>query len=195
MTTVLQYCLESIWFGVQVFLLWLLADFITGVVHWWEDAYGDPRWKILGPYIVQPNLEHHRNPRAMVHGTYWSRISFSLYTAIILAILFYFCGWHSWRMVICLLFCSQGNEVHAIAHRTNEENGKFFVFLQKTWLMQGKRTHGWHHKAPYDTNFCVMTEFLNPILNKINFWTKIEWFLLKVFRIKVLRGSSVRGGI
>ncbi len=184
-----------IWLGIQIFLLWLLADFITGVIHWWEDAYGNPTWPILGKYIVEPNLEHHKNPRRLVKGSYWNRVNTSVCVAIIVSIIFYFCGWHSWRMILCLFFCSQGNEIHAISHRTDKENGKFFIFLQKIGIIQNRKTHGWHHKAPYDTNFCVMTEFLNPSLNKIDFWRKLELVLLKLFHIKVLRGSDIRGGI
>lgn len=193
-TSFIQYAMP-VWFIIKVFLLWLIADFITGIIHWWEDTYGNPAWPVLGKYVVGPNLEHHKNPRSLLQGSYWSRINTSLFTALIVGAILWFAGIHSWSMIVCLLFSSQGNEIHAIAHRTDKENGKFLIFLQKTGLIQKRKTHGWHHKAPYDTNFCVMTEFVNPILNRINFWMKLEWIILKLFRIKVLRGSAVRGGI
>ncbi len=180
---------------VHVFLLWLLADFITGVVHWWQDAYGNPTWPILGKYVIEPNLLHHQDPRHMLKVSYVNRVNTSLITAGILITIFWLSGWHSWQMIVCLLFCSQGNEIHAIAHRSDKENGKFLMFFQKLGIVQRRKTHGWHHKAPYDTNFCVMTEFLNPVLNKINFWTRLEWTILKTFRVKVLRGSAIRKGI
>ena len=181
-------------YAAQVFLLWLTADFITGAVHWWEDAYGNPTWPILGKYIVQPNLQHHKIPRMLLQGTYWQRINTSLYGVILIALVCYLCGWHSWRMVVCLLMCSQGNEIHAIGHRTDKENGRFVMWLQKIGLLQTRKTHGWHHKAPYDTNFCVMTEYLNPVLNFIHFWQAVEWAIAKC-GIPVLRGSEIRGGI
>lgn len=182
-------------YGVQIFLLWLLADFLTGMVHWWQDAYGNPAWPILGKYMVEPNLNHHKHPRDLLKGSYWTRIKASFVAAIILIILFYLCGWSSWQMILCLLFSSQGNEIHAMSHRTNKENGKFVIFLQRLGLIQGRKTHGWHHKAPYDTNFCVMTEFLNPVLSKIDLWKKMESFLHKFFGIKPLRGSPIREGV
>lgn len=184
-----------LWYGLQIFLLWLFADFLTGTIHWWEDTYGNPSWPILGKSVVLPNLEHHQNPRSLLAGSYWNRINTSLYAAIVVGVLLWLCGWHSWRMIVCLVFASQGNEIHAVAHRTDKENGKFLMFLQKIGIVQKRKTHGWHHQAPYNTNFCVMTEFMNPILNAINFWVKVEWVLLKVFRIKVLRGSEIRKGI
>ncbi len=33
---------------LQFFLLILITDLLTGTVHWWEDAYGNPDWKYLG---------------------------------------------------------------------------------------------------------------------------------------------------
>ncbi len=195
MTTVLIQALEPLWFVLQLFLLWLAADFITGVVHWWQDAYGNPKWPIIGKFVIEPNLIHHQNPRHMLQGNYWYRVNTSVFTAVILSVTFWLLGWHSWQMVVCLMFCSQGNEIHAMGHRTDKENGKFICALQKIGIIQTRRTHGWHHKAPYDTNFCVMTEFLNPALNWIGFWNKVEWSLQKFFKIKVLRGSAVRQGI
>lgn len=195
MQTNIQACLVPIWYLTQIFLLWLLADFLTGVIHWWEDTYGNPKWPIIGKHVVLPNLDHHSNPRLLLQGTYWNRINTSVYAAVIIGIILWLCGYGSWQMGLCLLFSSQGNEIHAIAHRSDRENGRFIVKLQRLGIIQTRKSHGWHHKAPYDTNFCVMTEFCNPILNKIHFWDRVEWILLKVFHIKVLRGSQIRGGI
>ncbi len=193
MTT--MYVFEPLWIIIQVFLLWLLADFITGIVHWWEDAYGNPQWPILGKYIIQPNMQHHKSPRNLLQGSYWDHINTSLFGGIIFIATVWFCGWHSWQMIACVIFCMQANEIHAITHRTDKENGAIVVWLQKIGIIQKRKTHGWHHKAPYDTNFCIMTEFLNPVLNKIGLWEKVEWFIAKVFRIKILRGSPLRGGL
>jgi ubiquitin-conjugating enzyme E2 variant len=179
---------------LQVCGMWLVADFITGVVHWWEDAYGNPAWPILGTYIIEPNLKHHSNPRALLQGSYWQRINTSLYAVLVLIGVFWFLGWHSPMMVICLLMCSQGNELHAISHRTDKENGKWVCRLQKIGIVQRRKTHGWHHKAPYDTNFCVMTEYLNPVLNALHFWQGMEWLIAKL-GVPVLRGSAVRNGL
>ncbi|MBP7831680.1 MAG: hypothetical protein KA028_01535 [Candidatus Pacebacteria bacterium] len=181
--------------ALKIFGLWLVADFITGVVHWFQDTYGNPNWPILGKYLVAPNLIHHKTPRHMLQGSYIYRVGSSIVAACIIAPALWLLGWHSWEMVVCLLMASQANEVHAMAHRTKKENGKIVAFLQKLGIFQRRKSHGWHHEAPYDTNFCVMTEFLNPVLNTIRFWYWTEWFLLKLFRIKVLRGAAVRGGI
>ncbi len=191
MTTTI-FILEKV---LIVFSLLLLADFVTGVIHWLEDTYGNPNWPIIGKYIIIPNLEHHKNPRSLLSGNYWNRVDTSVYAACSIGILCYLSGYMCWQLFTFLLIASQGNEFHAIAHRNTDENGYWLTRLQKIGLIQTRKTHGWHHKAPYETNFCVMTEFLNPILNRINFWNTIEKILLKIFRIKILRGSDIRGGI
>ncbi len=183
------------WIALQLFLLWTCADFITGIIHWWEDTYGNPNWPILGKHVVYPNMIHHQHPTQLLEGSYWNRINTSFIGATIVGTLLWLLGMHAWQMVVCLLFCAQGNEIHAMSHRSDQANGKLILFFQKTGLLQGRKTHRWHHKAPYETNFCVMSEFVNPILNIIGFWTKLEWIILHLFGIEVLRGSRIRDGL
>ena len=179
----------------QIFILWILADFITGVVHWWEDTYGNPNWPIIGKYVVKPNLIHHKQPAKLLEGSYWSRINTSFFAALIIGVIFWLCNLLSWKVTLCLLFCVQANEIHAMSHRPDRKNSKITLFMQKIGIFQSKKMHRWHHKAPYETNFCIMSNFVNPILNKIEFWRKIEWVILKVFKITVLRTSQVRDGL
>ncbi len=180
---------------LQVFLLWLSADFITGMVHWWQDAYGNPTWPIIGTFIIQPNLRHHHCPREMLKLSYWQRINTSIITAAAIIGMCLWREWCPWQLIVGICFASQGNEIHAMGHRSDRENGKVVQFLQKIGLIQRRRTHGWHHKAPYDTNFFVMTEYLNPFFNKIYFFEKLEWVIQKVLHVKPIRGASVRGGV
>lgn len=49
----------------------LLADFFSGVVHWAEDAYARKDTPIIGKWIGEANLEHHRRPRAFVNRSWW----------------------------------------------------------------------------------------------------------------------------
>jgi|GEM_PF-743928 len=183
------------WYALQLFLLWCAADFITGVIHWWEDTYGNPNWKIIGKYVVEPNLVHHKQPHKLLEGSWWSRINTSVIAAAIFWGILWSIGLFSWQIIVCLLFCTQGNEVHAMSHRPDKATNKFIRFLQRTGIFQSKKIHRWHHKAPYETNFCVMSDFCNPILNRIGFWGKLELLILKVFKIDVLRASSVRKGL
>ncbi len=187
----LKWC----WYVLQVFLLWVAADFITGVIHWWEDTYGNPKWKILGKFVVEPNLVHHKQPHKLLEGSYWNRINTSFFAALMIGGILTLFSLLTWQVVVCLLFCVQGNQVHAMSHLPDRTTGKFINWLQKTGIFQSKKMHRWHHKAPYETNFCVRSDYVNPILNKIHFWRSLEIAIFKTFRIQVLRASSAREGL
>lgn len=167
----------------------LSADFVSGIVHWWEDVYGNPDWKFLGKHIVEPNLNHHRNPRDFLKGNYWQRNNTTFIATLVLIIIPIALGSFSWIYTCIILLASQANEVHRIAHQTNKENGKFIVWLQNAGILQSRKHHGWHHKAPYDCNYCILTNYLNPILNKIKFWCRTEGFIKRVFKIFPIRAS------
>ena len=163
---------------LKIFGLILLTDLITGTVHWWEDAYGNPNWKVLGKLVVIPNLEHHEKPRKFLKDSSWSRIRLSLIIATILLAGAYFLNVLVWEVVFVLIYASFANELHAISHRTKKENGRLIGWLQWIGLIQSKRMHGLHHTSPYNVNYCVMTCYLNPMLNKLGYWEKIERFFL-----------------
>jgi len=177
----------------QVFLIILLADLISGIGHWFEDVYGHPDWPILGKYIVKPNIEHHYKPRKFLGSTYLHRNSTSFAAAfIVLSILFTF-NWLNWQSILFVAYLSQVNEVHAMSHRRASENPLIVRFFQRIGLVQSSLHHGWHHKAPYDCNYCIMTEYLNPVLYKIRFWGRIEEGL-KLIGIQPLRATEIRNG-
>lgn len=178
---------------LKIFLLILITDLVTGAVHWWEDAYGNPNWRFLAKSVVLPNLDHHKNPRGFLKGSFFERIKVSLIAAAILAAVLLILHALSWEIIFCLAYGSLANEIHAMAHRTDKENGKLICFLQKIGLIQSRRMHGMHHKSPFDINYCVMTNYLNPILNRINFWLKLECIVAQ-FGVKPTRGNASRGG-
>ena len=140
--------IEILWIVLQIFLLWLGADFITGIIHWWQDAYGNPTWPILGKHVIKPNLNHHHEPRAMLKITYWSRVWTSVVASLVVILILCICQIASWQTILLVIFASQGNEIHAMGHRTNKENGRCIIWLQKIGIIQRRKTHGWHHKAP-----------------------------------------------
>lgn len=180
---------------IKVAIAILVADLLTGIVHWWEDAYGNPNWKFLGESVIIPNLQHHKSPRAFIKGTYWTRINTSLGLGIVLIALCWVFSIFNFYSVLAILIAAHGNEFHRFAHQTIKENGKFITALQNIGLLQSRKHHGLHHKSPFVHHYCVVTNYLNPILEFIHFWEMLEFILKHVFRIKVLRNSAVRNGL
>lgn len=178
---------------LKIFILILITDLFTGAVHWWEDAYGNPEWKFLGKSVVIPNLEHHQYPRKFLQHGMWPRIRLSLIIAIVLGSIAYALNILSWEVGFVLLYASFANEIHAITHKTDKENGRLICWIQKTGLIQSRRMHGHHHSSPYDINYCVLTNYMNPILNRLHFWTGIEK-TIGLFGIHPSRGLPSRNG-
>ncbi len=178
---------------LKIILIILISDLLTGTLHWLEDAYGNPDSKWLGKSIVIPNIEHHQYPRKFLKSTFFDRVKISIIIGAVLASVLLFFGILNWEIFSVILFSSMANEIHAMAHRTDKENGRFICFLQKLGLFQSRRMHGIHHSSPYNVNYCIMTNYLNPILNAIKYWEALE-FIIRLFGVKPARGNANRNG-
>ena len=179
-----------------------VGDLITGLVHWWEDTYGDPDWPVIGEHIVKPNIEHHEKPGLIGSmSTIISRNVQSLGSAILVAGLVLwvaFCfgtpPWECWPVFLTVFLAGLGNEVHTWNHRADRDNNVFVRFLQDSGLIQSRVQHGKHHRKPYDKYYCTLTNFTNAVLERIHFWRTLEWLILVVLRIPVKRGDPKRNG-
>lgn len=167
------YIFSSVLIGI------FLAEFLSGFFHWWEDRYGNPEWKILGPLIVIPNIEHHKNPSKFCSYSYWQRNNTTMIPSLILAGAFYWC------LPVCFAFLilSQMNEIHSWAHK---RSNAIIRFAQRLGILQSPKHHHIHHWRPYDKNFCIMTNYLNPVLRIIRFWEGLEWVVAKLLRVRPL---------
>ena len=178
---------------LQIILCIIITDLLTGSVHWWEDTYGNPDWIFFGNTIVKPNIEHHKKPRGFLKDSLFQRVKLSALIAICIGTVIFLLGFLNWQIMFCLIYASFANEIHAITHRTNKENGKLINLIQKTGLIQSRKMHGYHHSAPYDINYCVLTNYVNPILNKIKFWFFLEC-CIGFFGINSTRNDTNRAG-
>jgi hypothetical protein len=152
---------------------WLLADFIAGVFHWWEDTYLTQSDSFLGRLIGGPNQLHHANQYAFLQGSYWHRNYTTIIPSMIALVL---ClrfepirsGW------LAMLFVSQANQIHAWAH---SKGRNFWLIDELQWigLLQSCKHHSEHHRSPYHVRYCVMSPVLNPLLDGIGFWRGLEY--------------------
>ena len=52
-----------------------------------------------------------------------------------------------------------------------------------------------HHVKPHIVCYCVLTNWLNPILDATRFWRGLEFIIHHVLRVKVKRGTAERRGL
>ena len=178
---------------LKLIALILIADFITGFVHFLLDQYGSPESRFF-KNAIKINLSHHDNPRLMLERSYWELTKDSWKIAFVvmpLATLFF--GFY-WELAFVLIVGSNTNIFHKWSHAKRSEKPKFIHFLQKMKLLQGKHQHVQHHRKPFDTYFCIITNFWNPILEKIYFWEGVIR-LFKILGIKPVAGTAIRNNL
>ncbi len=167
------------WIGYVV-CCWLAADFVSGIVHWWEDRYANERWPIIGKFIAIPNQRHHSQPLHFLQGSYWYRN----YTTIIPAAIGCLLLW-KYVPVLFFVFISQANEIHAWGHRKGKLPG-WVVMLQEAGILVSPKGHAAHHVDPFICNYCPMSDLVNPFLEYVGFWGRLERLIAVTTGIKPL---------
>lgn len=164
----------------RVILVVLLADFVSGFIHWLEDVYAKPGMRWISK-IAEDNLLHHTRPREFLKKNWWQS---SWDIALLASFLVVGAWWFdclNWQVVLFAVLVANANQVHKWAHKSRYENHAIVTFLQKIYVLQNARHHAKHHSDDKNTHYCVMTNFLNPVLEKIQFWRGLERFNRVVF--------------
>mgnify|MGYP000973946921 CR=1 FL=1 len=170
----------------------LIADFFTGVFHWLEDSYCLESIPFIGKLVCEPNIKHHEFPSLI---TKMGGIITHNYQSMLLALFFvlvcYLLGFYTWPILLIAILAGFGNQVHTWNH---EPKSSYFVsWLKDSGLIQQQKQHSKHHLPPYDKYYCVLLNFNNAWMERINFWRKLE-FVISLFGIKIKRGSEKRNG-
>jgi hypothetical protein len=163
---------------MTILLAWLLADFISGVAHWFEDHVLDERFAfapLKGIHV--DNQLHHRKPAEMLKNSLWGNINTSAPYAWAAAIALFFAGAPT-IIWLSVFFVSFVNLTHRWAHMPPAKLNPAVKFMQWTGLFIDMRQHNKHHivgrKLAEKENsrrcYCAMTSLLNPVLDRIGFW-------------------------
>jgi len=164
-------------------MLVLFADFLTGFFHWLEDNYGNEKTPLIGKNVTGPNLLHHRLPRKFLENSWFRSADVSIVLFMTVMFTTWFFDLLSWQFLFVGFILLNANEVHKWSHRSKKENGPIITYLQKFKFIQGPKQHAMHHGGSMNTHYCVITNVLNPILEKINLWRKLESLIWNLFKI------------
>lgn len=166
---------------------WFFADFLSGVAHWWEDRclVAPQRWAWLESIRID-NVKHHRVPGYLTTEGMWGNINTTAPLTIPLTLALWLVGSPTW-IWLALFFVTFGNYVHRLSH--DGRCSRLVKILQWSELFIPPEQHSVHHysvlsgrlltKEESRDSYCVMTGYLNPILDSVGFWRKLE----RVFRI------------
>ena len=169
----------------------LFADFISGVMHWVEDSYGNPEWPVIGPLVIRPNILHHEEPSAFTKHSWLRSASVLLIPGAIVLAAAWACGMLTWHVMLVVALGVNANQFHKWNHMPAKQKGKFVVLLQKLFILQTPQQHGRHHAKYKDTNYCVITNFVNPVLEEVNFWRRLEGGIAVLFGVSKRPDATV----
>ena len=171
--------------ALEVLITLLVADFVSGIFHWLEDAYGRENWPVAGRLITKPNILHHHDPRYFTRHGWFHSSWLLLLIAGLIVLAAWLCGLLTWHVWLFAALGGNANQIHKWAHRSPSENGPFISLLQRLRLVQTPHHHAHHHTSPKESHYCVLTNLLNPLLDSIRFWAALEfvaWTLVRVRR-------------
>jgi len=163
---------------ITILPAWLLADFLAGLVHWYEDHYldNDSRFSFINR-LSRDNDNHHWFPNDLAYNSFWQNINTTVYIAGPLCLILLLIGAPTifW---LTAFFGSFANAVHAAGHRPYFSHNYIVRFFQWTGLFISFKHHKTHHYKKWRTikkqdttiRFCPMTNWLNPILDYVNFF-------------------------
>ena len=169
------------------------AEFVSGLVHWFEDAYVREDTPLIGRRVARPNIVHHHYPRYMTRHN-WLQTSWDLMLlSTILVVVAWACGVLNWEILLFAIIAANANELHKWSHRTRTENGPVISFFQDIRVLQTARHHARHHTDPKNSHYCTVTNVLNPVLDGMRFWDGLEWTLARTIGLQRRPDTSVRG--
>ncbi len=160
---------------------YLLADLLTGFVHWFCDTFFDENTPLIGPGLIAPFREHHRDPLLMTrHGFLELTGSSFRGLAPLLA-------WFVWRGDLLpalanafVLAVSAGAVSTNLLHRWAHDPAAPAVArgLQRLGVVLTPERHARPHAPPFAAAYCVTTGWMNPICERLQIWSRAEALLV-----------------
>src|SRR6185312_15363038 len=111
------------------------AEFVTGIVHWFEDAYIREDTPLIGRHVARPNIVHHHYPRYMTRHTWWQSSWDLVLLSTVLVVVAWACHMLTWPVWVFAIVAANANQIHKWTHRTRTENGPIVSFFQDIGLL------------------------------------------------------------
>ncbi|MCP5067070.1 MAG: hypothetical protein GY946_10940 [bacterium] len=166
----------------------LFTDFISALVHWFCDTYFEEDTTVIGPALIFPFREHHRDPMAM---TYRDTIEINNSNALAV-IPFLLMGvlsdsphtlfGQSWLFAFGLAVYST-NTVHKWTH--DDPAPALVNWMQRHWMLMSPTHHRKHHVQP-SAAYGITTGWVNPVLDSTRFFRHLEALVGRI------QGTAVR---
>ncbi len=170
----------------------LMADFVSGFVHWAADTWGSVEMPLIGKALIRPFREHHIDAKAMTHHDYIETNGANCLISIPVAAM----AWltpidiEGWQTVLVfgvtsitsmIFWVMMTNQFHKWAHFDEAQLPKVVRLLQRWHMILPIDHHEIHHTAPFENYYCITTGWLNRPLAKLQFFRVAERMVTLVF--------------
>lgn len=178
----------ALWLQLILYALfaYITADFVSGLVHFLADNFGNPSTPILGKLFIFPFREHHVDAKAITRHSFVETNGANCMISLPGMIYLYYASApvadFTFRFYFMVFFFSifLTNQIHKWSH---EDHVNAFVgFLQRIHLILPPAHHDIHHRAPFDKYYCITCGWLNPLLNSLHFFQALKRVLTWNFR-------------
>jgi ubiquitin-conjugating enzyme E2 variant len=147
---------------------YLVADFFTGFAHWFGDSFFEEESPVIGPVLIQPFREHHRDPLAMTrHELLEIMGNSALILSPLLAAAWWYLGMTRWPGVLLgaalVTFAGAAlltNLFHRWAHAAPDVPA-VVARLQAWGVILAPAHHARHHAPPHLVGYCVTSGWVN----------------------------------
>lgn len=159
---------------------YVLADLLAGSVHWIADRFFEPTTPLLGPLLIAPFREHHEDPLGITRHDFFEVSGNNALVVVpivaILASLPLAADTTSRFLVVVAISATLAgvatNLFHAWAHSPSPPRVARLLHVSGLVLTPGR--HARHHRGDHDRAYCVTSGWLNPILDRIEFFGRLE---------------------
>lgn len=171
---------------MSILLAWLVADLISGIVHWWEDRaiVGASRFAFINS-IRADNERHHQKPGYFLRFSWWENINTT--APIAWSVAFVLALFGAQFAALVALYLGFGNLVHRWSHEPKNKLPRAIRFMQWAGLFISNQHHAEHHftkgrpvsRENSTRRYCVMSNWLNPILDRVRFFDFLSWLFIR----------------
>lgn len=159
---------------------YVLADAIAGTVHWIADRFFHPETPLIGAVLIAPFRDHHDDALGITrHDLFEVSGNNALVTLPVVVAL----AWvpvptealghflvATGASLTLALFAT--NFFHRWAHAPSPP--RLARLLQDWGLILTPERHALHHRHDHDRAYCVTSGWLNPLLDRIGLFDRLE---------------------
>ena len=168
-------------FLISLVAAMIIADVLSGLVHWGADTWGTVETPLLGGSLIRSFREHHVNPKSITHHDFIEANGNSclvLVPVVALALVVPISPGAPWGLfvatflgILCF-FLAATNEIHKRAHQDTPP--PLFRALQRLRVILPATIHDIHHQSPFARYYCITTGWMNAPLTAIRFFATLE---------------------